>query len=53
MREASYRMAGFWVIRDNARARAFYEHRGWTLVDGEVLEAPSGVVEVRYQRGLP
>jgi GNAT superfamily N-acetyltransferase len=43
-----------WVVRENARARAFYERRGWRADGGaqrtEVLGAP--IDEVRYRRVL-
>jgi ribosomal protein S18 acetylase RimI-like enzyme len=45
--------ARLWVLKDNGRARRFYERHGW-LADG--AEAPLGVggnaLEVRYQRNL-
>lgn len=54
LRTAGYAQAGLWVLRDNRRARAFYERRGWQLVEGEVLALPdAGVIEVRYRRRLP
>lgn len=37
-----------WVLRDNARARRFYERHGWQP-DGEEA-APAGAVELRYRR---
>jgi GNAT superfamily N-acetyltransferase len=37
-----------WVLRDNARARRFYEGHGWRA-DGTERVA-GGVVEVRYRR---
>lgn len=49
---ATYCEAGLWVIEGNARARTFYEHRGWQLIEGDLLNGPGGVPEVRYQLGL-
>jgi GNAT superfamily N-acetyltransferase len=49
LRETGYRSAGLWVIEANVRARTFYEHRGWSLVDDQALDGPGGVLEVRYQ----
>ena len=40
-----------WVVRENARARRFYERNGWTF-DGAEQEADFGgstVVELRYR----
>ncbi|MDQ3703226.1 MAG: GNAT family N-acetyltransferase [Chloroflexota bacterium] len=39
-----------WVLRDNARARRFYERHGWRP-DGAAV--PAGAVEVRYRRVVP
>ena len=52
-RAARYQSAVLWVLRDNARARRFYERAGFTP-DGatHVLERLSGVTEVRYRRAL-
>ena len=41
-------MGRLWVLRDNARARRFYEGHGWRA-DGTERVA-GGVVEVRYRR---
>jgi ribosomal protein S18 acetylase RimI-like enzyme len=43
-----------WVLRDNARARRFYEAAGWAadgLTKDDVL-AGTPIVEVRYRRAL-
>jgi GNAT superfamily N-acetyltransferase len=50
--------ACLWVLRDNGRARAFYEKAGWTATDEESPWSPSDapeltVVETRYHRSLP
>lgn len=37
-----------WVLRDNARARRFYERAGWTPDGTE--RVLNGVVELRYRR---
>ncbi|MGC4112392.1 MAG: GNAT family N-acetyltransferase [Nocardioides sp.] len=40
-----------WVLRDNARARGFYEHLGWAPTGREqVAEWPPYPVEVEYAR---
>ena len=52
---ADYDEAILWVLRDNPRARRFYERAGWTLDGGEkVLDwgAAAGLVEVRYRKRL-
>jgi GNAT superfamily N-acetyltransferase len=43
-----------WVAKENVRARAFYERRGW-LWDGAIEQNDAlgaGVVECRYRRGI-
>jgi RimJ/RimL family protein N-acetyltransferase len=42
-----------WVLRDNTRARRFYERAGFAP-DGatDVLDRLGGVTEVRYRRAL-
>ena len=52
-RTARYQSVVLWVLRDNARARRFYERAGFTP-DGaaHVLERLGGVTEVRYRRAL-
>jgi GNAT superfamily N-acetyltransferase len=50
-----YRRAVLWVVRENDRARRFYESEGWTYDPGSdrvetVQDAP--VNEVRYSRRL-
>jgi GNAT superfamily N-acetyltransferase len=53
MSGAGYRDMVLWVLRDNERARGFYEQAGFSP-DGasNVLDGLGGVVEVRYQRTL-
>jgi GNAT superfamily N-acetyltransferase len=48
-----YRSIRLWVLRDNQRARRFYERAGFTP-DGatNVLHGLGGVPEVRYRRSL-
>lgn len=54
MRTDGYAEAGLWVLEDNARARAFYERRGWTLVPARILTWPGlETIEVRYRLDLP
>ena len=50
---AEYESVVLWVLRDNTRARRFYERAGFTP-DGatNVLETLGSVPEVRYQRAL-
>ena len=50
---AGYRSIMLWVLRDNRRARQFYERAGFAP-DGttNVLEGLGGVTEVRYRRAL-
>ena len=51
---AGYRSVTLWVLRDNRRARRFYERAGFAP-DGatNVLDGLGGVPEVRYRRTLP
>jgi len=51
--EAGYRSITLWVLRDNRRARRFYERAGFAP-DGatNVLVRLGGVTEVRYRRAL-
>jgi GNAT superfamily N-acetyltransferase len=50
---AGYPSIALWVLRDNARARRFYERAGFSP-DGasNVLDGLGGVTEVRYRRAL-
>ena len=50
---AGYRFITLWVLRDNQRARRFYERAGFAP-DGatNVLTGLGGVSEVRYRRAL-
>ncbi|MGZ4541139.1 MAG: N-acetyltransferase family protein [Blastococcus sp.] len=54
LREAGFAQATLWVLRDNTRARRFYELAGWatdgTQKDAVVAGVP--VTEIRYRRGL-
>ena len=51
LRDLGYSHATLWVLRDNPRARAFYEKLGWRF-DGSEKDYVAGVVEVRYEREL-
>ncbi len=50
---AGYLSVRLWVLRDNARARRFYERAGFAP-DGasHTLEGLGGVTEIRYRRPL-
>ena len=51
---AGHRQAVLWVVRDNPRARRFYEREGWHA-DGREIVADMGgaeVTELRYTRDL-
>ena len=50
---ARYSSVRLWVLRDNSRARRFYERAGFAP-DGarHVLEGLGGVTEIRYRRAL-
>ena len=52
--DAGFREALLWVLRDNDRARRFYEAAGW-LADGRAKTVEIGgreVVEIRYRKSL-
>ena len=49
--EAGFTSAVLWTFGPNARARAFYEHRGWR-VDGATKPHSTGVELVRYKKVL-
>ena len=51
--EAGYRSITLWVLRDNRRARRFYERAGFAA-DGatNVLHRLADVTELRYRRSL-
>jgi GNAT superfamily N-acetyltransferase len=54
LRDLGLRQALLWVLRDNQRARRFYEMQGW-LEDGQVSADDYGGVELearRYRRTL-
>lgn len=54
LRESGFSHALLWVLRDNARGRAFYEAAGWRA-DGLHKTIQIGgrdVVEVRYRKSL-
>jgi RimJ/RimL family protein N-acetyltransferase len=50
-----FQEATLWVLRENARARRFYEAAGFTADGTEKLDDIGGspVTEVRYRRSLP
>lgn len=50
---AGYRVVTLWALRDNGRARQFYERAGFAP-DGtaHMLAGLGGVIEVRYRRAL-
>jgi ribosomal protein S18 acetylase RimI-like enzyme len=50
---AGYRSISLWVLRDNQRARRFYQRAGFAP-DGatNVLSRLGGVIELRYRRAL-
>jgi GNAT superfamily N-acetyltransferase len=51
---AGHREAVLWVVRDNPRARRFYEREGWAA-DGHETDADLGgvdVTELRYRRSV-
>jgi GNAT superfamily N-acetyltransferase len=52
--DAGYRQITLWVLRDNARARRFYERAGFAP-DGasNILRRLGEVTEIRYRRPLP
>ena len=51
---ARYSSVRLWVLRDNSRARRFYERAGFAP-DGasHTLQGLGGVTEIRYRRPLP
>ena len=51
---AGYLSVRLWVLRDNSRARRFYERAGFAP-DGasHTLDGLGGVTEIRYRRALP
>jgi ribosomal protein S18 acetylase RimI-like enzyme len=52
-RAAGYASISLWVLKDNPRARRFYERAGFRVTgDSEVLADLGGVTEVRYERPL-
>lgn len=56
LRVAGFREATLWVVHGNARARAFYEARGWRADGAEVRDdrfrIGALVHELRYRREL-
>jgi GNAT superfamily N-acetyltransferase len=54
LRDTGATTAGLWVLRDNTRARAFYEALGWTPTGEHRLEPMHGVdlPVVRYATTL-
>lgn len=56
LRAQGFTEARLWVLRDNQRARRFYERCGWRTDGAEKLERrPEGFLldQVRYRRDLP
>lgn len=54
LRERGFTEATLWVLRENQRARRFYEAAGWQA-DGETKdeERPGGTLhEIRYRRPI-
>jgi GNAT superfamily N-acetyltransferase len=51
---SGHRRAVLWVVRDNPRARRFYEREGWRADGHEVVADMGGatVVELRYERSI-
>jgi GNAT superfamily N-acetyltransferase len=50
---AGYLSIALWVLRDNLRARRFYERAGFASDGGvSVLDGLGGVTEIRYRRAL-
>ncbi|MCS6826763.1 MAG: GNAT family N-acetyltransferase [Caldilinea sp.] len=51
LRDQGYREATLWVLRNNVRARRFYEAMGFRVDGGEKVEEHSGVAfdEIRYR----
>jgi ribosomal protein S18 acetylase RimI-like enzyme len=51
---AGYSDITLWVLKDNVRARRFYERAGfWPDGASNMLDGLGGVTEVRYRRTLP
>lgn len=52
---AGSRLVTLWVLGTNTNARRFYEHRGWSLVDGARVQyfGTSVCHDDRYARALP
>ena len=58
--ERQFSSVVLWVLRDNPRARAFYEKAGWRASGREMLwegpqtatQPPNPVVEVQYSRSI-
>jgi GNAT superfamily N-acetyltransferase len=54
LRDGGCRAATLWVLRDNDRARRFYDRAGWAPDGTEKTDEVAGVpvVELRYRRPL-
>jgi GNAT superfamily N-acetyltransferase len=53
LRDAGSEVASLWVLADNARARGFYERRGWRLNGAErPVPSPPNPLEVGYSLDL-
>jgi ribosomal protein S18 acetylase RimI-like enzyme len=50
---AGYACISLWVLKDNPRARRFYERAGFRETgDSQALDDLGGVLEVKYERSL-
>ena len=54
LRSDGFRSATLWVLRDNERARRFYERAEWSVDGVQKGDVVAGVpvTEVRYRRHL-
>jgi RimJ/RimL family protein N-acetyltransferase len=49
LKELSFKRITVWVLKDNTRARKFYEKHGFTLDDiQKTIEIGKPLIEVRY-----
>jgi ribosomal protein S18 acetylase RimI-like enzyme len=50
LRSHTFSTATLWVLEGNARARGWYQRRGWTATDDRlVVYAPAGIEDVVYR----
>ena len=49
LRELGTTSVELWVLEANSSTRAWYERRGWSLLDGVTREVAPGVDDVRYR----